>query len=326
MTGTPERHISPQTLEEYVANGVAATIPIPGTPETLFTIDPPNETLRLEIVWDGEAAPVIGDYVHIAAGVHFRNARNWSTLEVHGSHYFAEAFPLLRSVADLVQEDGLVFAEAVRRSLSSYHDLLASSAPMSLNDEVGLFGELLVVSHLIDSIGANTALLAWRGGDEAEEHDLGLEDGDVEIKTTTSENRRHWISSLTQLVPSKGRPLWLLSIQITGAGAGKALRLPDLVEQISGKLEGAQRTIFEARLEGSRYRRQQPRDRFRLFALRSTPSLFHVDEQFPRIDPTVLEQGGAQLDNIAEVSYTVLLDGVSPATQWPAPLTGLGQE
>lgn len=324
MSTSPDRHISPATFDDYVGKGAAATIPIPGTPEALLTIDPQGETIRLEVAWDGEAAPEIADYLHISSGVHFRNGANWSTIQVHGSQYFAESYPLLCSVANLVQEDGQLFAAAVTQSLASYHDLLAATAPMPERDEIGLFGELLVLMHLINTVGPVTALMAWRGGDEVEEHDVGLPEGDVEIKTTTSERRRHWISSLTQLVPSAGRPLWLLSIQLTGAGAGHAMRLPDLIDRIASDLPSPLDSDFRTRLDRTSYRPSQPRERFRLVKLRSEPLVFRVNDEFPRIDPSILQNGGAKLSNLGEVSYVISLDDVKPVGTMPDSLAGLG--
>jgi hypothetical protein len=42
----------------------------------------------------------------------------------------------------------------------------------------------------------------------------------MEVKTTLSEKRMHIIGSLTQLVPTGSTPLFVLSLQLTGAGAG----------------------------------------------------------------------------------------------------------
>lgn len=318
------RHISPQTLDDYVSAGAAATIPIVGHPEALLTVDPPNETLRLELSWDGEQPPHISDYVHISTDVHFRQGRNWAVIAVHGTRFFADAYPLLRSIADQVQIEAATFAVAVQRALASYHDLLAAAGQMPIRDEIGLYGELLVVSHLITSLGPAQALQAWRGGDETEEHDFGLTDDDVEIKTTTSDQRRHWIGSLDQLQPTMGRQLWLLSIQLTGAGAGYAERLPNVIERIEAQLPAAFRITFQTRLAGTRYRAEQRPDSFRLLRLRSEPACYLVDSSFPRIDRAILAGGGAALSSIDEVNYAIRLDGLTPHPNPPAPLSGFG--
>jgi hypothetical protein len=166
---------------------------------------------------------------------------------------------------------------------------------------------------------------AWRGGDEREEHDLGLTDDDVEVKTTISESRYHWISTLDQLRPTVGRRLWLLSIQLTGAGASEAARLPDVVARVDGQLPSELRTSFQARVGRTRYRRAQPHDSFRLLRLRNMPACFLVDGDFPRIDRNILSRGGAPVAGIGEVNYAIRLDGMTPAADPPAALVGLGQ-
>jgi hypothetical protein len=320
------RHISPQTLDDYVAAGVAASIPITGEPDAVLTVDSPNQTLRLEISWDGEQPPAISDYVHISTDVRFRQGRNWATIAVHGTRFFAEGYPLLRSVADLVQLETATFATAVERSLASYHDLLAATGQMPVREEIGLYGEVLVISHLISTIGPAAALNAWRGGDQTEEHDLGLADDDVEIKTTTAESRRHWISTLDQLKPTVGRRLWLLSIQLTGAGASDAERLPDVIARVEAQLPVGLRSTFQSRLARSPYRPGQPHDSFRLLRLRSAPACFLVDGDFPRIDHDILLAGGATVAAIDDVNYVIRLDGRTPAADPPAPLRDLGLE
>lgn len=324
MTGPEGRHVSPETLSGYVTSGFAASIPVAGEPEAVLTINPREETLRLEVSWDGEQPPTIEDYVHISTDVRFRRGRNWATVAVHGTRFFSEAYPLLRSVADLVQLEGATFAAAVERSLGSYHDLLSASGQMPVREEVGLYGELLVVSHLITTLGAAPALSAWRGGNETEEHDLGLAHDDVEVKTTTAEGRRHWIGTLGQLRPTPGRRLWLLSVQLTGAGASEAERLPDVVARVEAQLPIDLQTVLHARLASTRYRPRQPRDTFRLLRLRSKPACFLVQGDFPRIDGGILTAGGAAVGDIEEVSYLIRLDGRTPDANPPAPLHGLG--
>lgn len=320
------RHITPQTLDEYISGGVMAALPIAGEPSARLVVDASNETLRLEISWDGEQPPTISDYVHIATDVRFRQGRNWATLSVRGTRFFPEAYPLLCLVADLVQLESMTFAVAVELGLARYHDLLRASEHMPIREEVGLYGELLALSHLVTTLGPEKALQAWRGGDSNEEHDFGLPDDDVEVKTTTADSRRHWIGSISQLEATVGRPLWLLSIQVTGAGASDGKRLPDVIDRLTDRLPTTLHTLFETRLAGTSYRPGQPRDSFRLLRLRSAPTCYHVDANMPRLTRSLLAASEIQLDRIDEVSYTIRLDGIAPASTWPTPLHGFTEE
>jgi len=319
----PSRHVSLDTLNEYMAANVRAALAVPGDPVCLMTVDMQAETLQVEVEWDGEQPPTIEDYVHIGTDVVHREGRNWAVIRVSGARFFSEALPLLSSVSDLVQLEHRTFAEAVRASLATYHDLLEAHGQMSISHEIGLYGELLAVEHLIRTIGPTSAFTAWRGA-QSEEHDVGLDEGDVEIKTTTSEERRHWIGSVTQLQPSPDRPLWLLSIQLTGAGAEAARRLPDVVDAIQDALPSALHAPFGARLTQAGYGADQTRDTYRLLRLRSRPRCFLVDDAFPRISPEMLVAGGVAVERIPDVSYTVMLDGMRPGSNAPRPLATFG--
>ncbi len=229
---------------------------------------------------------------------------------MHGSTVLLEAYPALCAVADRIQLDGLPLDRAVTEVLAGYHELLRGLGRLSDEEAVGLFGELLVLRWLGAGLGTGPALQAWQGPD-GEEHDFCLSDLDVEVKSTTSEVRRHWIGSTTQLLPTLGRPLCLLSIQLTGAGSGGS-SLPELVETVRRVYEGDDLTRLNeilarigwsdmhAPLYGSRYR------------LRSAPLTFDVDAAFPAITPARLELAGVPMDRIAAVRYLLDLSGLSP--------------
>lgn len=323
MSTARDRHISQETLDAYLSAEAVAAFPINGEPIAVLIVDAPKETLRLEVMWDGEEPQPIDEYVHLSTDIRFGGGRTWATLSAHGRQFLAEAYPLLRSVVDQVQLEGVTFSEAVHRSIARYHELLTAAAPMSQRREVGLFGELTVLAHLIDTLGAATAMTAWRGGDENEEHDIGLEYDDVEIKTTTGETRRHWVGSLGQLRPTPGRPLWLVSIQLTGAGSGEAMRLPGLVDAVADRLPGSLQRTFRTRVTAAGFRAEQPSESFRLLRLRSTPACYRVDAAFPHLDQAMLEGIGVNVDRIGEVNYTIRLDGLALSHDPPEALAGL---
>ena len=322
MTDSATRHISPQTLDEYIRANVPAAVPIEGEPEAQLVIDADNETLQLAVSWDGEEPPSIIDYVHISTSVHFRQGRNWATLSVRGTRFFMEAYPLLCLVADLVQLQSMTFAVAVERGLTHYHDLLSAPGRMPIREEIGLFGELLTVSHLVSALGPEAGVSAWCGGGLHEEHDFALPTDDIEVKTTTAENRLHWIGSIDQLEPTLDRSLWLVSIQVTGAGASDGYRLPNLIDRVVGQLPTMLHDVFKSRLADTNYRPTQPADSFRLLRLRSAPVCYPVDAGFPRITRALLADTDVQLDRIEEIAYTIRLDGIAPAKAGPEPLRG----
>src|SRR5262249_49154026 len=136
--------------------------------------------------------------------------------------------------------------------------------------------------------------------------------------TTSSEHRTHWIASLTQLVPTGNRPLWLVSHQLTRAGAGEGRSLPDLVADVRAVVgEGHARDSFERRLTTAGWAdayERTVRDRW----LRRAPSIaFPVGVDFPRLTPALLSDTGFSLVRISDVRYRIDLTGLPAATELP---------
>ncbi|MEU0883098.1 PD-(D/E)XK motif protein [Lentzea sp. NPDC005914] len=231
---------------------------------------------------------------------------------------FPDSYPLLCAIADRVQLDGMRPAEAVRKSLGQLTLLLRRTESLTEEREVGLFGEMLTLGGLIALAGATHAVRAWRGG-LAEEHDFGLPGFDVEVKTTRSERRQHWIESLTQLVGTGDRPLWLVSHQITAAGDGTGSTLSQLIDRMR-RLIGPSSALdaFETGLAGSGWiddLRSQSETRW---TKRFRSQAYLVDEAFPRLTAETAVAKGADIARIPEVRYLIDLDGM-PADDQPPP-------
>lgn len=320
-----DRHLNPETLSVYLDSGQHLVRPILGTPPARLDISPASDRLSLEIAWDGEQPPSIDGYEHISTGLVYHSGINWAVLTIDGTSLFSEGYPLLRYVADAVQEEGIPFSAAVPRALSRYHQLLAREGNLRIEREVGLIGELLVLRSLMKSIGGAGALASWRGGDQDEEHDFGLADDDIEVKTTRSESRTHMIGSLNQLRANSSRDLWLASIQLTAGGQAGATLL-ELAGQIEESLVPSLRSEFSARLHGAGFRPEQPSRSYQRWMLRSKPELFAVAGSFPRLESDALKEAGVSLENISQVSYRIDLSNEQPSPTRPDQLAYLETE
>jgi hypothetical protein len=312
-----KRHVSTEGFDRYLDSGVPVVLPIHGMPEAFIFVEPlrPELGLRVEVGPDSDA-PETG-LRNIIARIAVRDGTRFLEVVVTVSALFRDAYPVLCSMADRVQVGGLSPSSALRATLDKMSSLLHPPDSMSREREVGLFGELLVLGGLISALGVNKAVQAWRGG-QAEEHDFGLPALDVEVKTTTGERRAHWIGSLTQMVPTRDRPLWLVSHQLTAAGTGHGHTLPDLVETIRLELgSGVARDGFEMTLAGSGWRED---DRERLvtrWTLRTESLAYAVVGAFPRLTPDALRHSGLPLDRIPEVRYRIDLDGLESEQDVP---------
>ena len=242
------RHIGIEGVKEYMELGVPGTLRVDGDPTGYLVIDPAGKRLAIQLPADGQL-PNCARYENVDATRVTRNGTDWNQLSVTAGDRLEDLYPLLCQVLDRVQLEGQAFSAAVLDVLRVYRNVLSHRSGLSEADQVGLFGELLVLRHLVAMTGADSAMARWLGP-SSEEHDFAFDQFDFEVKTTTGERRRHWISSLSQLTPTEGKQLFLISIQITGAGA-QGQSLPMLVDELIGAL-GYKAGEFTARARARR--------------------------------------------------------------------------
>ena len=237
------------------------------------------------------------------------------TVEAKGIEY--EAYSLLQAVTDQLQQ-GDDLERALHVALDAFRGLLARAPRLSEDQEIGLFGELVALDRLIDGVGETEALAAWLGP-RAEEHDFVLGEADVEVKTTRSERRIHVIHGLGQLTPTPGRPLHLMSVQVTGAGAaGNGQTLPELIERIRRRLRSG-RTDFDDRLTDCGWEDAQA-DRLYTTRLlvRSEPRFYTVDEDFPAITSAGLSRIVTRPELVRSIDYRIDVTDLEPEGTAPA--------
>lgn len=319
-----ERDLTPDTVEEYFTAGVEAAFVLSDAVGATMEIDPSRQELRLISPALG-ADPDVTTYERI--GVERINIvgkpGDWFRLTVDATRMHYEAYVLIVSIVDQL-ESGASFRHAVSESLSGLKGLLTSRRRMTDEKEAGLIGELLLLGHAIDRSGEDLGMLAWLGP-LAEEHDFGFEGFDAEVKTTRSEARVHVIGTESQLLPSAARPLYLISIQVTLAGAAhEGFTLPELVGLTRSKLDRTRRT-FDAALERVGWS-DDDADLYRTrFQYRSVPRAFLVDDRFPAITGPRLDEVVPQRTLVSGVSYRVDVTHL-PFAAPPAPLDDFCEE
>lgn len=311
-----KRHASVESFDKYLATGGDAVIPIQGVPRSFIFIHAAKPELGLRIEVDATTeAPDTGLRNIISRIVTRNNLRHLEVVVIVPA-LFRDAYPVLCSMADRVQIAGMSPGDALRATLEKMTSLMRTPATMSREREVGLFGELLVMAALVQVLGARKAIQGWRGG-QGEEHDFGLAEFDIEVKTTTSEHRIHWIESLTQLMPTQDRPLWLVSHQITNAGnAGRTL--PEVVDSVRKAVgSSAAAGKFEEALAASGWS-DEYRDRLGTrWTPRSNSAAYLVTDQFPKLTPDSLQSNVFGLDRIVDVRYRISLDGLNSSPEMP---------
>jgi hypothetical protein len=316
------RYLTGTALDELMASGPKTAFRIPGVPEVqLVFLSGAEGGVALRVAWDGAAVPDLSEYEHLSASVVGAGEQAWAELLIDDPDVFRRALPVVWRIADRIQLELVSFAEAVVATLADFRELLEGASVLSSDREVGLFGELMVVDCLVSALGGAQAVAAWRGPN-GDEHDFDLSSGDLEVKSTLSEKRVHWIGSLSQLEPTPGRALWVLSVQLT-TGLVDALTIADLIAKLRSRLVGADLEVFEKKLYRAGWRDKYRTATQRRFRMRSTPLLLPVDEAFPALTQDRIVAAGMPLSRLREIAYSIDVTGLSEEPRPPSALSQL---
>jgi len=314
MTDTPgeKRHIGWEYFESLVDEGIPAVEVVKGEPVVQLFTDPAGSRIGVRIAGDWESVPAIP-----LASI---RVRRWDfspgpgvEISTFNRSLYPDFFAFAMQIADRVQIRHMEVGVAVSDALAAWQELLGRLSILNPDRQVGLLGELWFLEELASRRDWAFATEAWRQ-DANEEHDFGLPGIDVEVKSTRNESRTHVIGSLTQLKPTENRPLFVLSVQFTHAGAGNGYSLAersDTVQQhIHNEAPGLV-TAFTTRLGLAGWEAAHQNFYTTRFRLRSAPALIAVNASFPVITPALLAPLGVGVsERIVGVEYRVRLDGL----------------
>jgi len=179
-----------------------------------------------------------------------------------------------------------------------------SKAAMSLEEEIGFIGELLILSKLVESgLQATSALRAWEGP-QGGLQDFLLGSGAIEVKSSLSTTGfvAH-ITSLDQLDDATRQPIFVAAIRLRIDPAGMTLpQYIDGVHHLVANEPEADRLLREHLLSAG-YSEQHAS----LYERRMTLvglELFEVDSAFPRLT------GGTVPNEVRHAVYDIDLDQV----------------
>ncbi|WP_129295597.1 PD-(D/E)XK motif protein [Streptomyces lydicus] len=229
---------------------------------------------------------------------------------------------LLNAVADRVVAHDRTPDQAFNETVRAWSALLERPRTLDANRRIGLMGELAVLNSLGSQHGWETAVDAWTGS-FATEHDFGLLDHDIEVKTTSSARRLHTIHGLGQLAPVEGRPLWLVSFQIVRGGA-HGRTLSECVAAVRNRVsQAAPATVarLDVRLAARGWCSDATDDE--RWTMRPTPLVLPVDEDLPRLTPALLAALPQEArECVDDVTYRIDLTHKAPVTS-PEPPAAL---
>lgn len=298
--GRPDpRKLNQEVLREYFDNPYVYTHHLGVVGEYSITVDSHSRTIILEAPDDGTGRDP-GLLKNIAVDKGEGDATLRLTVEVGDlpEVAYSLAFSVFKNL-----ESGSSFSESLDNAVEAFRDTIAKKRRLSDEQVAGLSGELLLLELLMDRFGTERAVEMWVGP-EAEEHDFGLPNYDLEVKTTLSEKRIHVISGSNQLKPREEAELWLLSFQLTRVGVGRGISLDELCIKLidkAGPLHRALKSgLSKAGWSTEDYGLYQTR-----FDLRNKPRAYHVTEQFPAITDERLTGIVPRHDLISDVRYRI---------------------
>jgi Putative PD-(D/E)XK family member, (DUF4420) len=176
------------------------------------------------------------------------NAQIW--IDVSARSHHEELLTLVANkVLHAIRIEGRDPAVSVERIIDDMRAALRPLAPdLGTTEQIGLFGELWVLSNvLFPTLGSRVCHL-W-SGPESERHDFVGQGVHIEVKTTTRSEPRHEISRIDQLKPPINKRLLFVSVMLEKSLGGDET-LADRVDEIREKLgsDGHALDVFDSRL------------------------------------------------------------------------------
>ncbi|MDO9354951.1 MAG: PD-(D/E)XK motif protein [Solirubrobacteraceae bacterium] len=197
---------------------------------------------------------------------------------------------------------------ALRRRIEHWRRFMQASGPDGLSrfEQIGLFGELLVLRSLLKVPNNNEdALISWLGPKGANQ-DFILRDRAIEVKTTTgNEPTRVQISNERQL-DTRGLALLILCHICVDERIKSGTTLPALVEQISHTLAQHHVHLFLDCLLAVGYHDSQRHLYLDAGFIERDRNYYQVTGDFPRLTTADLRDG------VSEVRYQVDLSSAAP--------------
>lgn len=176
--------------------------------------------------------------------------------------------------------------EALTLAISRYRQWgklleLQHGGLMSENLQKGLLGELLFLEERINLQGfALEAIQGWVGADGADQ-DFVYSDGWFEVKCIGASAIGVTISSLEQLDCSDVGELVIKRVDKTAPERIGAISLNDIVQRISGQIDGEALDLFYAKLYSYGYIDLQEYSEQKYYC--AATQRYRVDDSFPRI-------------------------------------------
>jgi hypothetical protein len=259
---------------------------------------------------EGRGLPKTGELRKVSVSKVKIGAHSYAQVLTDSSQLFPSIYALIGDVLRRVEAGQTDCLVALADSLRDFEALLAKAVGISREEAVGLYGELLVLESLIGAgkVGAK----AWIGANK-QSHDIRLEAVELEVKTTTGNNRHHFVHGLNQLAPTPGHELHVVSVRLGSPGSGAGRSLDELVDSIFASVSGDEeaREYLKAELGKTPYERGK-RECTVAYQLAADLMKVSIGNDFPVVNQSRLEAvlGDAAAGRVLRVDFLLNLEGL----------------
>src|SRR3990167_3146630 len=171
-------------------------------------------------------------------------------LDVSARSHHEELLTLVANkILHAIKIEGRDPAVSVERIIDDMRSALRPLAPdLGTTEQIGLFGELWVLSNVLFPTVGSRACHLW-SGPESERHDFVGQGVHVEVKTTTRSEPKHEISRFDQLRRPDNKRLLFVSVMVEKSLGGDET-LADRIDEIREKVgsDGHALDVFDSRL------------------------------------------------------------------------------
>lgn len=297
--------------DHYIDPGTPIEDPILDDPEfrLIFHPSPKQLGIRLRIA-DGQELPKTGELRNVAVSRVKIAGQSFAQVLTDSVPLFPTIYALIGDVLrriDAGEKDNVL---ALANSLRNFEALVAKANGISRDEAVGLYGELLVLEALISA--GKVDVRAWIGANH-QCHDFRLSTLELEVKTTTSNTRQHFVHGLNQLNPSPDHELFVVSIRLGNPGSGPSRSLDDLVDSLTATLSGNEDSAryFKNELEKTRYERGKHECTV-AYRLAADSKMISIGKEFPAVNQDHFQKtlGASAAGRIIRVDLLLNFEGL----------------
>ncbi|MCF3184041.1 PD-(D/E)XK motif protein [Streptomyces polychromogenes] len=308
------------TVEHYLGEKQATSYRLspPTAPRAVwYEIGHGGQSISLQVELDQHQRPPRSSLPAVSIDQVWRDGSRMARIHTTHVALMRDFHDLLIAVADRIVTGERDLDEAFEETVRAWGELLNRPRGLGMERRIGLHGELAVLRAVARTHGWASAIDAWTGP-KAEQHDFGLPTSDLEVKTTTAEERRHTIHGIRQLTETEGRPLWFASLQLTRGGLG-GRSLGESVGTVLRDVRAAGRIAsmrLEHALNSAGWSEGDPDDE--RWSLRTEPLLVPAD-RLPRLTESMIPTAVRTL--ISSIDYRIHVDHLSTEPGSPVDLT-----